>query len=733
VTAVTGRYIPALDGLRAVAVAGVVGYHLGLGWASGGYLGVDLFFVLSGFLITTLLLEEWLGDGGIGLGAFWGRRARRLLPALLVLLVAIGLFVVLEGRLGGPDATAGIDLSALRGDALAALFYVANWHLILAHQSYFAHFSLPSPLEHTWSLAIEEQFYLVWPPLLVLLLPRIRAHWRGILAAVTVAGGLASMVAMALVFHPGHDPSTAYFGTETRLFDMLAGAAVAAVAAGRRQPRATVARSLHVAAAVAAVGLAAFWAWAGGPGGLPPGWMFRGGFALCAVLAAVVVADLRQVRPGALGRALALRPLRWVGMISYGIYLWHWPVIVYLDQARTGLSGAPLDAVRIAVIGVAATASFYLVERPVRRMRFTGVARRALVPGTVAAVAAVAVVATVPALSVPTAITPAAAAAVPPPPATTGSPSGTVASPSTTGPRSTTGRPSTSGPPSSTASSSPSGSAGALRRGPVATASPSAPPIALTPGRTISPGDPLRVLLIGDSVMGTAEPALDAALSSTGEVELFDHAFDGWGLTTDGNWRRDLTALVAADHPDVVMGTWSWDDTEAEMHPAAYRALLLSAVADLTAPGDGVSGVVLLQYPPLGGGFGDDQAQVEAQRDQATAAWERIAASVPGADPGRVAYLPVGTSVALLGRYSAWLPPATDPGAPRSAWVRVRMLDTVHLCPPGAARYAAAVLADLTSLFHLPPASSDWSTGSWVDASWYTNPPGACPDDHPPG
>jgi peptidoglycan/LPS O-acetylase OafA/YrhL len=165
-TAVTGRHLPALNGLRGLAVIGVVAYHLQIGWARGGYLGVDLFFVLSGFLITTLLLEEWVGTGRVDLGAFWGRRARRLLPALFLVVLALALYLICNAVWGGPGANGLIDLSGLRGDAVATLLYVNNWHLIFAHQSYFAQFSTPSPLQHTWSLAIEEQFYLVWPLLL---------------------------------------------------------------------------------------------------------------------------------------------------------------------------------------------------------------------------------------------------------------------------------------------------------------------------------------------------------------------------------------------------------------------------------------------------------------------------------------------------------------------------------------------------------------------------------------
>ena len=206
-TAVTGHHLPALNGLRAVAVIGVVVYHLQLGWASGGYLGVDLFFVLSGFLITTLLLEEWGASGRISLGAFWGRRARRLLPALFLVVGALGLYLIANAAWGGPGANGLVDLSDLRGDAISTLLYVNNWHSIFAHQSYFAQFSTPSPLQHTWSLAIEEQFYLVWPLVLLVLLRLAPRGWRRAGMLLTVSLGVLSSVLMAILFHPGADPT----------------------------------------------------------------------------------------------------------------------------------------------------------------------------------------------------------------------------------------------------------------------------------------------------------------------------------------------------------------------------------------------------------------------------------------------------------------------------------------------------------------------------------------------
>jgi peptidoglycan/LPS O-acetylase OafA/YrhL len=323
-TAVTGKHLPALNGLRAVAVLGVMAYHLQLGWARGGYLGVDLFFVLSGFLITTLLLEEWLGAGRINLAAFWGRRARRLLPALFLVVLALALYLVINAAVGGPGANGLIDLSDLRGDAIATLLYVGNWHAIYAGQSYFAQFSTPSPLQHTWSLAIEEQFYVVWPLLILFLIKVGRRSWRQFGLAATTVIGLASFALMATLFTPGADPTRIYYGTDTRLFDLMAGATIAFLAAGRRQPNARAQRTLHLAAPAALVALGVFWVLGGNAGGLPTNFMFEGGFLICAVLAAVVVADARLTDQGPLARGLSLPPLHFLGTISYGIYLWHW-------------------------------------------------------------------------------------------------------------------------------------------------------------------------------------------------------------------------------------------------------------------------------------------------------------------------------------------------------------------------------------------------------------------------
>ncbi len=554
-TAVTGRNLPALTGLRGVAVAAVVAYHLQLGWASGGYLGVDLFFVLSGFLITTLLLEEWVGARRIDLVAFWGRRARRLLPALFLVLAALAAYLLLNATFGGPGANGLLDLAGLRGEALATLLYVNNWHLIYAHQSYFAQFSTPSPLQHTWSLAIEEQFYLVWPPVLLLLLHVTRRWWRRAGVVLSVVLGLASTIAMAVLFRPGVDPSRVYYGTDTRLFDLMAGAALAFVAASRPQPGPAARRTLHVAGPLAGAALVVFWVTAGTSAGLPKDYMFRGGFLVCAVLAAVVVADARLVQAGSFSRLLAARPLLFVGTISYGIYLWHWPVIVYLNADRTGLATVPLDLARIGATLVLSTASYYLVERPIRRARLHGWVRAWAAPLAGVLTAVLIVVATIPSVADP----------------------GQVAS--TVRVRAHAG-------------STVPGAGGYEGQKPIR--------LAVAP----TPANPLRVTIFGDSVMNDAAFAIRAAMDATGEGEVSIKTFPGFGLVV-GDWHHFFPTFIRLEHPQIILASWSWDgygpNTPNALHqPAQYAKLLRRAVATMLAPGDGVEGVIFTQWPEPG-------------------------------------------------------------------------------------------------------------------------------------
>jgi len=368
-------YTPALDGLRAIAVLAVMLYHGGVAVTSGGFLGVDIFFVLSGFLITTLLLLEFDATGGLNLTAFWGRRARRLLPALFLVLVAVLLYAAF---LRGEAA------ASVRADTLATLFYVSNWWFIVSGNSYFDQFQDPSPLTHTWSLAIEEQWYLLLPLVLVLLLPRVRS--RAAWAAVFASLALISAATMFVLHTPGADPSRVYYGTDTRLQALLAGAFLACILTpGAMERFRGWARWLAPLAMLAVVGVVVM-------ASDRSEWLYSGGFLFVAIVSALLLASVVSHPGGVVARGLAWRPVVWVGRISYGLYLWHWPVYVVLNPARTGLSGPGLLVLRFAVTFAAAALSYYLVEMPVRRgalNRFTSGQRLSVVLAAPAVVLAV--------------------------------------------------------------------------------------------------------------------------------------------------------------------------------------------------------------------------------------------------------------------------------------------------------------------------------------------------------
>jgi peptidoglycan/LPS O-acetylase OafA/YrhL len=357
--------ITSLDGLRAVALLIIMGYHFGVGWLRGGFFSLDIFYVLSGYLITGLLTSEYRKRGGIKLSAFWLRRARRLLPALLIVLVAVTLMIRFAEPAGlYPD---------YRMSALSALFYFSNWWQIAANGNYFAATGAVSPLTHTWSLAVEEQFYLVWPLVVLAVMGLSRTFARGIraLLALSVVTAVASAVEMAVLYRPT-DITRLYFGTDTHAQSILIGAALACVLTiieMRRgnegmAPQATSRWGRSVLVAVGLAGLAGTLTLTYTLEG-SSSFDYRGGFTLSALSAAAIIAGAVCVAGGPLARVLSLSPLVWLGTISYGAYLWHYPIYVYLDGARTGLTGLSLLAVRFASTLVLATASFYLVERPV--------------------------------------------------------------------------------------------------------------------------------------------------------------------------------------------------------------------------------------------------------------------------------------------------------------------------------------------------------------------------------
>ncbi len=353
------RYIPALDGLRAFAVLAVIAYHMGMFWAPGGLLGVTVFFVLSGYLITSLLLIEWDSTRRINLPQFWLRRIRRLMPAIVfVIICSAVLFTVFDHSL----------LTKLRDDMWAALLWVTNWWYIFHDVSYFDALGAPSPLTHFWSLAIEEQFYLIWPVLL------FAAHKAGLkrttMRNATLVLALLSAAEMALLYNPAADPSRVYYGTDTRAFSLLIGAWLAFVwpshllgAKGEIHLTKQVRKALDGVGIVAFVGLLAMAVFVDG---FSPFWYY-GGTLLASVLTAILIAVM--VHPASLlGRAASAKPLVWVGLRSYGIYLWHYPLLLLMNPRNfTGETPWWMYLIQLAVIFACAAFSYRFVENPIRR------------------------------------------------------------------------------------------------------------------------------------------------------------------------------------------------------------------------------------------------------------------------------------------------------------------------------------------------------------------------------
>lgn len=359
-TPTSARYA-GLDGLRAIAVLTVIVFHLTPGVLPGGYLGVDLFFVISGFLITALLLREHDTLGKIGLLDFWRRRARRLLPALGVLLLASSSAALLAG---------GNVLVDLGRQVLGAVTFSSNWLSIAGEHSYFTE-STPELFRNLWSLAVEEQFYLVWPlALLALLFVPRRSVRIGIVAGLAVG----SAVAMALLYLPGGDATRVYYGTDTHSFGLAIGAVLAI--ASRSWSAQPLAWPRWLRTTLPALGLAAI----GGllllsvvmPDDAP--FAYQGGLGLVSLLTVIAIAG--GVMPGSLlGRGLDVQPMRWIGERSYGLYLWHWPVFVLVaaflpDLAPEGVTNWALAGIAFAITVTAAGLSYRFVEQPIRKNGF---------------------------------------------------------------------------------------------------------------------------------------------------------------------------------------------------------------------------------------------------------------------------------------------------------------------------------------------------------------------------
>ena len=380
----TTRYVPGLDGIRAIAVLAVLLFHFGVGGLAGGLLGVDVFFVLSGYLITTLLLREWSATGRIRFGSFYGRRARRLVPALLLMILLVCVYAAWFAQAN--------TRASIRGDVLSTLGYFSNWHFIFAKQSYFQHYGPPSPVLHTWSLAVEEQFYLVWPALTWAVLRRFGRRGLAVAAGIGVVGSFAATLAMSLA---AVDTSRLYYGTDTRVQELMAGAllALAGPALSRWAMRRS-AGTLRPSSVIAVCGclglMGLLWMFHAVSGSGP--FLYRGGFIVVAVATVGLIALVVHHPHHPVTRALSSGPARYIGLISYGLYLFHYPLFLMLDSQRVGMSGFGLLAVRLAATFAVAIASFHLVELPIRngRLRQRAIANgRLLLAAPVVAVGAV--------------------------------------------------------------------------------------------------------------------------------------------------------------------------------------------------------------------------------------------------------------------------------------------------------------------------------------------------------
>ncbi len=355
------RYMPGLDGLRAIAVICVIVFHLGFHWAPGGLLGVGIFFTLSGYLITDILLSQVSARGRIALGQFWLGRARRLLPALFVMLGIVVAWVTIFGP-AQPDQ--------FRKAVVAAVFYVNNWQQIIDDVSYASRFAPEGPLNHLWSLSVEEQFYIFWPFLLLIGVKLVHERplpsgVRPRLALLAVGLAIVSSILMAVLYHPGiEEPLRVYYGTDTRAAGLLFGAALAMVWPSRRLSRRITLEARNTLDALGVLGLLiiAIIIW---QTEFRSSFLYQGGFVILSLATVMVLMPLAH--PACrLGKALGVRPLRWVGERSYGIYLWQTPVIVLTSPQGPHGNDLLRDLLQVAAILIIASLSWRFVEQPIR-------------------------------------------------------------------------------------------------------------------------------------------------------------------------------------------------------------------------------------------------------------------------------------------------------------------------------------------------------------------------------
>lgn len=679
--AVRGRRLPGLDGIRALAISAVLAFHLGILSSNaprallltGGFLGVDLFFVLSGFLITALLLEERSATGAIALGQFWIRRARRLLPALAAMIVGVMVVTPIAMRTAGTLGTDNLSTTQLRLSGFSALGYVANWYDMIQNASPFRAFLGESPFSHCWSLSIEEQFYLIWPLLTVGILAAAKARWRSVGLVVCIMLGSASALAMAL-----SEPSVVvwvwgYFATTSRAWELLIGAGLAYLIACRPQPGPRLRLALNLVAPLALLGLAWFW-WNASTTASSG---FQGGFIIYCVLAAILIADVAQAKASPTARVLAVAPLRGLGRISYGVYLYHWPIFLLLPLF-VHLNATAMNFARLGITLAVAIASWFLLERPVLSKRLGRLPGLGVALATTGAAAVALLIGTTPAVAL-----------------------GPISNRQVSAPATLNGVPTGAGHLSSA----------------IPFVHPSAP------------GATTRLLVLGGTPAYDLRPALGASLGASPGVDLSVAAWQPSDLLGQSAAVSRYFLLlhqlqtIQEDRPDLMVVMPSEIDVSFLLADPATSVQQEAQSLVQLATQPTVHGVVVTGYPgwlaPYPGG------------GTAASLWDKAAALAAAEDP-KIRVAPAQDSLAAPdGSFGTWMAPTNDPGAPMSKWVRVQMINNIGLCPSGAVRFVAALSWDLDQLSGLQPPPSRWWSGRWTLAGSSLAPPAWCPADSP--
>ena len=734
------RHFPGLNGIRALSVLAIIAFHSGLSWIPGGYYGVDAFFVLSGFLITALLLAEWGASGSIDLRRFWGRRARRLLPALFLLVAVIGIVMA-----SAPDV---FSTTGAFESAFWTVFYGSNWFLVHAGVSYFSLSNQPLPWTHTWSLAIEEQFYLIWPLLFLGVLGfgtrrrtgrakrRRRLHMLFFLAC---GGALASAALMGYLAPHGYN-ARAYYGTDTRAQALLIGAAISIGVTlwGKAVWRT---RSLRLASGLAiagVIGSGILWATTSEASTFA----FRGGFLAASLAAGAVVLGCVVAPRSLVARCLELPPLPQLGRISYGMYLWYWPILL-VTSGRLHWGPYELFALRVVLTVSIAALSYEFVEKPVR----SGALRRwrmaAVAPfGAAAALLAVLASTFVPvgasalrgeqlhvAVAVQTTATTAPTRASATTPATT-----TPTTPTTTTATTPAAQP-VSDQVSVESASKPTPAQHATPVGtPTASNSNSAPPPATK--------RPVKVLLVGDSLAGSLgvglaleaqqygvqlvnEGSPSCSVSMQGEVQVLWYTVSpGPPCDVGGNpdsllatWRQ----WVDAYNPDVVVylargetynqqvdGTWQ------NLGDAAFDSYVGSRFGSaIDVLGSRGAAVMFLTVPSFDSGV-SGAGTPWTENDPARGALDNaLMRSAAKAADGKAVVFDLGALVSPQGRYS-----------PVVGSVNVRCGDGVHFSQSGGIFVGMQLAPELAAVGQSHARSSPG--GAWPGPvppstpSWYS-------------